>query len=233
MFVRVNKPDGVPDDNGGKGGWWTVQPGVPDEGRPGRKGKSKRPRHSGETVESMLDDDRFSTTDSVSASQSQSHSVSQSQSQLQSASQTEHQGMGYVQADYISGLTSKEGSLTGTPMKDSLWRQEGGYNPAGIAQYGLGINGMETKQTKESMEGVALEGKRNVDLNMDLNMDMDLPKYEQGMERRAVMEKIGLGIDLKMNMKMDLDGVGGGNGSGQGAKEENMGLGLMGTTMTG
>lgn len=44
MFVRVNKLDGTPDDNGGKGGWWTVQPGVPDEGRPGRKAKSKRPR---------------------------------------------------------------------------------------------------------------------------------------------------------------------------------------------
>ena len=44
MFVRVNKLDTVPDDNGGKGGWWTVQPGVPDEGRPGRKAKPKRPR---------------------------------------------------------------------------------------------------------------------------------------------------------------------------------------------
>ena len=44
MFVRVNKTDNVPDDNGGKGGWWTVQPGVPDEGRPGRKAKAKRPR---------------------------------------------------------------------------------------------------------------------------------------------------------------------------------------------
>ncbi len=44
MFVRVNKLDNIPDDNGGKGGWWTVQPGVPDEGRPGRKAKSKRLR---------------------------------------------------------------------------------------------------------------------------------------------------------------------------------------------
>ncbi|WWC91982.1 uncharacterized protein L201_006936 [Kwoniella dendrophila CBS 6074] len=42
MFVRVNKPDNVPDDSGGKGGWWTVQPGVPDEGRPGRKAKAKK-----------------------------------------------------------------------------------------------------------------------------------------------------------------------------------------------
>jgi hypothetical protein len=42
MFVRVNKGDGTPDDTGGKGGWWTVQPGVPDEGRPGRKAKAKR-----------------------------------------------------------------------------------------------------------------------------------------------------------------------------------------------
>lgn len=41
MFVRVNKGDGT-DDQGGKGGWWTVQPGVPDEGRPGRKAKAKR-----------------------------------------------------------------------------------------------------------------------------------------------------------------------------------------------
>ena len=44
MFVRVNKLDTVPDENGGKGGWWIVQPGVPDEGRPGRKAKSKRPK---------------------------------------------------------------------------------------------------------------------------------------------------------------------------------------------
>lgn len=35
------KSTGVPDE-GGKGGWWTVKMGVPDEGRPGRKGKSKR-----------------------------------------------------------------------------------------------------------------------------------------------------------------------------------------------
>jgi hypothetical protein len=41
MFVRVNKVDGFPDE-GGKGGWWTVQPGVPDEGRPGRKSKGKK-----------------------------------------------------------------------------------------------------------------------------------------------------------------------------------------------
>ena len=41
MFVRVGKVDGVPDE-GGKGGWWTVKMGVPDEGRPGRKGKGKR-----------------------------------------------------------------------------------------------------------------------------------------------------------------------------------------------
>lgn len=41
MFVRLNKVDGVPDE-GGKGGWWTVQAGVPDEGRPGRKAKAKR-----------------------------------------------------------------------------------------------------------------------------------------------------------------------------------------------
>lgn len=41
MFVRVSKEDGVPDE-GGKGGWWTVKMGVPDEGRPGRKGKGKR-----------------------------------------------------------------------------------------------------------------------------------------------------------------------------------------------
>ena len=39
MFVRVNKVDGVPDE-GGKGGWWTVEPGIPDEGRPGRKTKT-------------------------------------------------------------------------------------------------------------------------------------------------------------------------------------------------
>lgn len=37
----MNKGDGS-DDQGGKGGWWTVQPGVPDEGRPGRKAKAKR-----------------------------------------------------------------------------------------------------------------------------------------------------------------------------------------------
>lgn len=42
MFVRVNKVDGVPDDSGGKGGWWTVIPGVPDEGRPGRKAKARK-----------------------------------------------------------------------------------------------------------------------------------------------------------------------------------------------
>lgn len=42
MFVRVNKVDGIPDDSGGKGGWWTVIPGVPDEGRPGRKAKARK-----------------------------------------------------------------------------------------------------------------------------------------------------------------------------------------------
>ena len=41
MFVRLNKVDGVPDESG-KGGWWIVQAGVPDAGRPGRKTKSKR-----------------------------------------------------------------------------------------------------------------------------------------------------------------------------------------------
>ncbi|OCF44548.1 forkhead transcription factor 3 [Kwoniella heveanensis CBS 569] len=48
MFVRVNKLDGVPDDSGGKGGWWTVQPGVPDEGRPGRKAKAKKAKADAE-----------------------------------------------------------------------------------------------------------------------------------------------------------------------------------------
>ena len=42
MFVRVNKVDEIPDDSGGKGGWWTVEPDIPDEGRPGRKTKSKK-----------------------------------------------------------------------------------------------------------------------------------------------------------------------------------------------
>ncbi|ORX40492.1 hypothetical protein BD324DRAFT_610999 [Kockovaella imperatae] len=42
MFVRVNKVDGMIDDSGGKGGWWTVEPDMPDEGRPGRKVKSKK-----------------------------------------------------------------------------------------------------------------------------------------------------------------------------------------------
>ncbi|ODN95678.1 hypothetical protein I350_08395 [Cryptococcus amylolentus CBS 6273] len=42
MFVRVNKIDGIPDDTAGKGGWWTVIPGVPDEGRPGRKAKARK-----------------------------------------------------------------------------------------------------------------------------------------------------------------------------------------------
>ena len=65
MFVRVNKVDGIPDDTGGKGGWWTVQPGVPDEGRPGRKAKSKKPRHSGETVESILDEKERSMAPSI------------------------------------------------------------------------------------------------------------------------------------------------------------------------
>jgi hypothetical protein len=51
MFVRVNKVDGVPDDNGGKGGWWTVNVGVHDEGRPGRKSKGKK--RSGEEVDEM------------------------------------------------------------------------------------------------------------------------------------------------------------------------------------
>ncbi|WVQ83742.1 hypothetical protein IAT38_005886 [Cryptococcus sp. DSM 104549] len=46
MFVRVNKVDGVPDDSGGKGGWWTVQAGVPDEGRPGRKAKARKAKES-------------------------------------------------------------------------------------------------------------------------------------------------------------------------------------------
>ncbi|WVF67377.1 hypothetical protein IAT40_002132 [Kwoniella sp. CBS 6097] len=48
MFVRVNKLDGIPDDSGGKGGWWTVQPGVPDEGRPGRKAKAKKAKADAE-----------------------------------------------------------------------------------------------------------------------------------------------------------------------------------------
>ena len=52
--MRVNKVDGVPDDNGGKGGWWTVQMGVFDEGRPGRKSKGKK-RNSGDAIESMVD----------------------------------------------------------------------------------------------------------------------------------------------------------------------------------
>lgn len=56
MFVRVNKVDGIPDDNGGKGGWWTVNVGVHDEGRPGRKSKGKK-RNSGEAVEDVLDGD--------------------------------------------------------------------------------------------------------------------------------------------------------------------------------
>ncbi|BEI84505.1 hypothetical protein CcaverHIS002_0411090 [Cutaneotrichosporon cavernicola] len=47
MFVRVNKADGT--DEGGKGGWWTVQPGVPDEGRPGRKAKAKRAKAEAES----------------------------------------------------------------------------------------------------------------------------------------------------------------------------------------
>ena len=63
MFVRVNKVDGVPDDNNGKGGWWTVQVGVPDEGRPGRKTKSKK-RNSGEAVESLIGDDASEQGDS-------------------------------------------------------------------------------------------------------------------------------------------------------------------------
>jgi len=64
MFVRVNKVDGVPDDNNGKGGWWTVQVGVPDEGRPGRKTKSKK-RNSGEAVESLVGDDASEQGESV------------------------------------------------------------------------------------------------------------------------------------------------------------------------
>jgi hypothetical protein len=48
MFVRVNKADGT--DEGGKGGWWTVQPGVPDEGRPGRKAKAKRAKAEAESA---------------------------------------------------------------------------------------------------------------------------------------------------------------------------------------
>ncbi|TXT04897.1 hypothetical protein VHUM_03980 [Vanrija humicola] len=51
MFVRVNKADGQPDDSGGKGGWWTVQAGVPDEGRPGRKAKAKRLKDGPPTAE--------------------------------------------------------------------------------------------------------------------------------------------------------------------------------------
>jgi hypothetical protein len=42
MFVRTTKPEGYDEDITGKGGWWTVQPGVPDEGRPGRKAKAKK-----------------------------------------------------------------------------------------------------------------------------------------------------------------------------------------------
>ena len=64
MFVRVNKVDGVPDDNNGKGGWWTVQVGVPDEGRPGRKTKSKK-RNSGEAVESLVGDEGSEQGESV------------------------------------------------------------------------------------------------------------------------------------------------------------------------
>ncbi|KAL1405256.1 Forkhead transcription factor [Vanrija albida] len=53
MFVRVNKADGQPDDSGGKGGWWTVQAGVPDEGRPGRKAKAKRLKDGPPTVDDV------------------------------------------------------------------------------------------------------------------------------------------------------------------------------------
>ena len=49
MFVRVNKPNapGIPDDNGAKGGWWTVEPGVHDEGRPGRKSRTRKSKGEG------------------------------------------------------------------------------------------------------------------------------------------------------------------------------------------
>ncbi|OWZ62456.1 hypothetical protein AYX15_05400 [Cryptococcus neoformans] len=53
MFVRVNKVDGVPDDSGGKGGWWTVIPGVPDEGRPGRKAKARKAKLEKEAASRM------------------------------------------------------------------------------------------------------------------------------------------------------------------------------------
>ena len=64
MFVRVNKVDGVLDDTGGKGGWWTVEPDIPDEGRPGRKTKSKKrtatideSMENGSVAESSVGDD--------------------------------------------------------------------------------------------------------------------------------------------------------------------------------
>ena len=56
MFVRVNKVDGIPDDNNGKGGWWTVQPGVHDEGRPGRKAKAKKRSSDGSQSRNGDDD---------------------------------------------------------------------------------------------------------------------------------------------------------------------------------
>lgn len=67
MFVRVNKVDGIPDDNGGKGGWWTVNVGVHDEGRPGRKSKGKK-RNSGEAIEDIVDGDGQVEQSSHSAS---------------------------------------------------------------------------------------------------------------------------------------------------------------------
>ncbi|WVO17079.1 hypothetical protein L204_104766 [Cryptococcus depauperatus] len=77
MFVRVNKPDApstpsslnsplsslpssssnlfnpntIGDDSGGKGGWWTVVPGMPDEGRPGRKAKARKAKEAAEAKE--------------------------------------------------------------------------------------------------------------------------------------------------------------------------------------
>jgi hypothetical protein len=87
MFVRVNKGDGTPDDTGGKGGWWTVQPGVPDEGRPGRKAKAKRAKdglaETGSVATSSVAGTPVPMGEHELPLSQQSQSQSQPQSQLQ------------------------------------------------------------------------------------------------------------------------------------------------------
>lgn len=101
MFVRVNKVDGIPDE-GGKGGWWTVEPGIPDEGRPGRKSKSST-ANSANTVDPLAGP----------GPAWKGAALAQVQAQTQSQAQVQASGQGGVMGgSQIVGGRKSEGSCS-------------------------------------------------------------------------------------------------------------------------